>query len=138
MSATDVAGKVADAIRSGKFDFVLVNFANPDMTGHTGIIEAAVGGIKAADAGLQVVIKAATEAGFSALITADHGNAEEMEISGRKSTQHSHNLVPLILAGKSPDRKLKSTGSLADIAPTIIELMGLNQPPEMTGESLLA
>ncbi|MDC1142924.1 2,3-bisphosphoglycerate-independent phosphoglycerate mutase [Planctomycetota bacterium] len=137
MSAATVADKVSVALRSGEFDFVLVNFANPDMTGHTGSIEAAVGGIKAADAGLKTVLEAATEAGFVVLVTADHGNAEEMQIDDRKSTQHSHNLVPLILAGNAPERALKTTGKLADVAPTILELMGLEIPTEMTGESLL-
>ncbi|MEE9312027.1 MAG: 2,3-bisphosphoglycerate-independent phosphoglycerate mutase, partial [Planctomycetota bacterium] len=115
----------------------LVNFANPDMTGHTGIMEAAIAGIKAADAGLKTVLEAATEAGYAVLVTADHGNADEMQIAGRVSTQHSSNLVPLILAGNAPARKLKDTGKLADVAPTILELMGLEQPAEMTGESLL-
>lgn len=137
MSAPTVADKVVVAVKSGEFDFVLVNFANPDMTGHTGIMEAAIAGIKAADAGLKTVLEAATEAGFAVLITADHGNADEMKIDDRASTQHSSNPVPLILAGKAPDLKLKNTGRLADVAPTVLKLMGLEQPPEMTGESLL-
>lgn len=137
MSAPEVSRKVAEAIQSGRFDFVLVNFANPDMTGHTGIFDAAVKGIQAVDAALKVVLEAATRQGYAVLVTADHGNAEEMQIEGRDSTQHSHNKVPLVLCGKHPDKKLRDGGKLADVAPTVLELMGLDRPKEMTGESLL-
>ncbi|MCA8913165.1 MAG: 2,3-bisphosphoglycerate-independent phosphoglycerate mutase, partial [Planctomycetes bacterium] len=104
MSEPEVADKVAEAIRSGRFEFVLVNFANPDMTGHTGVFEAAVKGIQAVDAGLKQIVEAANEKGFAVLVTADHGNAEEMQLGDRVSTQHSHNKVPLVLTGKHPDR----------------------------------
>jgi len=137
MSAGEVTDKVETAIRSGRFDFVLVNYANPDMTGHTGVFEAAVKGVQAVDAGLKRIVAAAQEKGFAVLVTADHGNVEEMQIEGRNSTQHSHNKVPLILTGQYPARKLKEGGKLADVAPTVLELMGLKQPAEMTGESLL-
>ncbi|MEZ5993027.1 MAG: 2,3-bisphosphoglycerate-independent phosphoglycerate mutase [Planctomycetota bacterium] len=137
MSAPEVSRKVAEAIRSGRFEFVLVNFANPDMTGHTGIFDAAVKGIQAVDAALKVVLDAANEKGYAVLVTADHGNAEEMQIEGRDSTQHSHNKVPLVLTGKHPARNLRDGGKLADVAPTVLELMGLDKPAEMTGESLL-
>lgn len=137
MSAPQVAGSVAEALASRRFGFVLVNFANPDMLGHTGIFEAAVKGIRATDAALREVVTAAEEAGYAVLVTADHGNAEEMMLAENASTQHSHNKVPLILCGKRPERSLAETGSLADVAPTVLELMGLDKPDEMTGQSLL-
>ena len=138
MNAPEVARKVAEACASGRFDFVLVNFANPDMVGHTGIFDAAVKAVQATDAALKTVVEAAEQAGYAVLVTADHGNVEEMRIDDRDSTQHSHNKVPLILAGKHTGRALKDGGKLADIAPTLLSLMGLAQPSEMTGASLLA
>ncbi|MCA8914254.1 MAG: 2,3-bisphosphoglycerate-independent phosphoglycerate mutase [Planctomycetes bacterium] len=138
MSAAEVSNKVEQAVRSGRFDFVLVNYANPDMTGHTGVFEAAVAGIQAVDKGLKQIVGAAKESGFAVLLTADHGNAEEMQLGDRVSTQHSHNKVPLVLTGQHPARKLRDGGKLADVAPTVLELMGLDKPPEMTGESLLS
>jgi 2,3-bisphosphoglycerate-independent phosphoglycerate mutase len=138
MSAAEVADAVCGALKSGRFQFVLVNFANPDMIGHTGVFDAAVTAIKATDAALKQVVDAAREAGFATLVTADHGNAEEMLLDGdAASTQHSHNLVPLILLDGPASAKLKQTGKLADIAPTILKLMGLESPPEMTGDVLL-
>lgn len=161
MSAPQVAAEVAGAIRSGKYAFVLVNFANPDMLGHTGMFDAAVKGVQAADKALREVVNAANECGFAVLVTADHGNAEEMLLSAEAaadprnqekgtsyaapvatangmaaSTQHSHNKVPLILCGNSKG-KLADGGKLADVAPTVLALMGVDQPPEMTGRPLL-
>ena len=162
MSAPEVAPHVVGAIESGKYAFVLVNFANPDMTGHTGIIEAAIKGVQAADAALAKIIKAAEAKGCAVLVTADHGNCEEMLISAEAandpsnqekgasyaapktgaradglvaSTNHSHNVVPFILAGRHSRAKLK-TGRLADVAPTVLALMGLEKPAEMTGNAL--
>jgi 2,3-bisphosphoglycerate-independent phosphoglycerate mutase len=137
MSAPLVSDAVAEAIRSGRYEFVLVNFANPDMIGHTGIFAAALKAVAATDAALKKVIEAAREKGFAVLITADHGNIEEMQLEGRDSTQHSHNKVPLVLTGQHPDKTLRGGGKLADVAPTLLELMGLPKPKEMTGESLL-
>ena len=137
MNIAQVSDAVAEAVNSGRFEFVLVNFANPDMVGHTGIFDAAVQAVKATDAALRKVVTAAKEAGFAVLVTADHGNVEEMQINDRDSTQHSHNKVPLILTGQHPDRELREGGKLADVAPTVLELMGLKKPAEMTGESLL-
>lgn len=164
MSAAEVGANVVSAIESGKYAFVLVNFANPDMTGHTGIIEAAVKGVQATDAALAKIVKAAEGEGFALLVTADHGNCEEMLISPEAandpnnreqgaiyaapklaaradglvpSTNHSHNVVPFILAGKHGPATLRS-GRLADVAPTVLALMGLAQPPEMTGVSLIS
>lgn len=161
MSAAQVSAEVAGAIRTGKYQFVLVNFANPDMLGHTGMFEAAVKGVQAADRALREVVQAANERGYAVLVTADHGNAEEMLISAETandprnqekgtsysapvvgkdgmaaSTQHSHNKVPLILCGKATG-KLAEGGKLADVAPTVLALMGIEAPPEMTGRSLL-
>lgn len=137
MSAPQVARSVADALASKRFAFLLVNFANPDMLGHTGIFDAAIAGIRATDAALHEVVTAAEGAGYAVLVTADHGNAEEMLLSDDASTQHSHNKVPLILCCRHPERGLARDGRLADIAPTVLELMGLDKPSEMTGQSLL-
>ncbi len=164
MSAAEVGLNVVNAIESGKYTFVLVNFANPDMTGHTGIIDAAIKGVQAADAALAKIMVAAEKMGFSVLVTADHGNCEEMLISpeaandprnkeqgasyaapksGERtdglvpSTNHSHNVVPFVLAGKHGPAKLLN-GRLADVAPTVLALMGLEQPVEMTGRNLLS
>jgi len=137
MAAPQVAQAVADAVRSGRYEFVLVNFANPDMVGHTGIFSAAVKAVTATDAALRQVVEAAASAGFAVLVTADHGNIEEMQLEGRDSTQHSHNKVPLVLAGRHGAKGLKP-GRLADVAPTVLALMGLPQPREMTGVSLLS
>ncbi len=137
MSAPEVARGVADAIAGGRYPFVLVNFANPDMLGHTGIFEAAVKGVQATDAALREVVTAAEKAGYAVLITADHGNVEEMMLSESASTQHSHNPVPLILCGNAGASKLADGGKLADVAPTVLALMGIEQPPEMTGRSLV-
>jgi 2,3-bisphosphoglycerate-independent phosphoglycerate mutase len=126
-----------EALGSGRFRFVLVNFANPDMLGHTGIFDAAVKGVQATDAALREVVAAAEKAGFAVLVTADHGNVEEMLLSDNASTQHSHNPVPLVLCGNVGGRKLADGGKLSDVAPTVLALMGVEQPPEMTGRSLL-
>lgn len=136
MSAPDVAEGVVSGVRSGEYPFILVNFANPDMTGHTGIIVAAVAGIRAADTALQQVVDAATEAGYAVLVTADHGNADDMLHSGKANTAHSHNPVPFIVAGVHPDGRVRDGGRLCDVAPTVLDLMGLDAPAEMTGKSL--
>jgi 2,3-bisphosphoglycerate-independent phosphoglycerate mutase len=139
MSAPHVADAVAEALASGRYHFVLVNFANPDMLGHTGVFEAAVQGIKATDAALRQVVTAARAAGYVTLVTSDHGNAEEMLLAGdATSTQHSHNLVPLVLVDGPEGVRLRDNGKLADLAPTVLELMGVEKPAEMTGQSLLA
>jgi 2,3-bisphosphoglycerate-independent phosphoglycerate mutase len=137
MSAPQVSDAVVEAIGSGRYEFVLVNFANPDMVGHTGIFAAALKAVNATDAALKKIIEVAREKGFAALISADHGNIEEMVIEGRDSTQHSHNKVPLVLTGRHPALSLRAGGKLADVAPTLLELMGLAKPKEMTGQSLL-
>jgi len=116
--------------------FAIVNFANPDMVGHTGDIPAVVRAVEEVDRQLGLVVEAIEEVGGIALITADHGNAEQMlEESGRPHTAHTTNPVPLILIGS--DRSLASTGRLADLAPTVLALLEVSPPAEMTGQSLL-
>ena len=137
MNAAEVSNKVERALRSGRFEFVLVNYANADMIGHTGMFNAAIKAVQAVDKGLKQIVTSAQECGYAVLVTADHGNVEEMKLAGRVSTQHSHNKVPLVLTGQHSGRKLRDGGKLADVAPTLLELMGLDKPAEMTGESLL-
>ncbi len=138
MSEPEVAAKCAQHIRSRKFDVVVLNFANPDMVGHTGIIPAAVRAIEAVDSGVGQVLAAVEELGGSAIITADHGNAETMidKQTGKPFTAHTTNPVPLLFYDQSVKPRLRSGGILADIAPTMLQLLKMNVPPEMTGRSL--
>ncbi len=116
--------------------FGVINFANPDMVGHTGVIPAAVKAIEAVDACLGRVVDAVHESGGACLITADHGNADHMlEPDGSPNTAHSLNPVPLILTVPGPG--LADGGILADVAPTVLDALGFEQPPEMTGRSLI-
>ncbi len=137
MSAPELAQRLAQAIRSDEYDVIICNVANPDMVGHSGIMQAAVAAVEAVDRCLEVVLQAVDECGGELLITADHGNVEQMldPISGQPHTAHTTNPVPLLFRGR-PGR-LKAGGSLRDIAPTMLELLGLQQPIEMTGQSLL-
>jgi 2,3-bisphosphoglycerate-independent phosphoglycerate mutase len=135
MSAAEVAARFAGEIGKG-YRFGIVNFANPDMVGHTGVIPAAVDAVEAVDTALGQVVEAVDRAGGVSLITADHGNAEEMlEADGSPDTAHSTNPVPLIAT--APDVRLRDGGGLRDLVPTSLALLGLDQPPEMTGRSLL-
>ena len=124
-------------IASGKFDLIILNFANPDMVGHTGSLPAAIRAVETVDASLGRIAAAVTQAGGALLVTADHGNCEMMRdpVTGAPHTAHTTNPVPVLLMGGSV-RQLED-GSLADIAPTLLELMGLAQPAEMTGKSLI-
>lgn len=137
MSAPEVTEKAVDAIRSGRYDLIVLNYANPDMVGHTGNLPAAIKAVETVDAGVARLTKAMDEAGGVALITADHGNCELMRDpeSGGPHTSHTTNPVPLLLVGCSD--LLVVGGRLADIGPTVLALMGLAKPPEMTGVSLL-
>ena len=136
MSAYEVTDKCVEAIKSGKFDVVILNFANCDMVGHTGIFEAAVAAVEAVDKGVQAVTDAVSEMGGISLITADHGNADRMyDVDGSPFTAHTTNPVPFVVVGK--DCELRSGGCLADIAPTMLEILELPQPEEMTGKSLI-
>ena len=139
MSAYEVCDKLTDAIRSGKYDVIIINFANPDMVGHTGVETAAIKAIEAVDECVGKTVEAIKEVDGQMFICADHGNAEQLidEETGEPFTAHTTNPVPFILVNADPAYKLREGGCLADIAPTLIELMGLEQPKEMTGKSLL-
>jgi 2,3-bisphosphoglycerate-independent phosphoglycerate mutase len=137
MSAPELTKKAEAAIRSGKFDLIVLNFANADMVGHTGSLEAATKAVEAVDTGLGRIAEAVAERGGTLLVTADHGNAEQMRdpVTGGPHTAHTTNPVPVLLTGV-PGAKLRD-GRLADLAPTLLALMALPQPAEMTGRSLL-
>ena len=137
MSAEEVTVKVVEAIKSEKYNSIILNYANPDMVGHTGSLEAAIKAIEKIDGCVQRVVDAVKEQNGVLLITADHGNAEQMidEATGEPHTAHTTNPVPLILVGK--DNVRLKEGRLADLAPTMLEIMGLEKPQEMTGESLI-
>lgn len=137
MSAYEVTEKVVDAINSEKYDAIILNFANPDMVGHTGNLEAAIKAVEAIDECVGKIVDALSKHNGKLLLTADHGNCEQ-EIdykTGEPLTSHTTNPVPLVLYGEE-NANLKN-GRLADLAPTLLELMGLEQPDEMTGESLI-
>jgi len=138
MSAYKVTEKVIEAINTEKYNYIILNFANPDMVGHTGNLEAAIKAIEAVDECVGNVIKALQEKGGVALITADHGNAEQMVDykTGEPHTAHTINPVPLIFVTDNKKLNIKS-GKLADLAPTILELGNIEKPKEMSGESLL-
>jgi 2,3-bisphosphoglycerate-independent phosphoglycerate mutase len=137
MSAPELTGKLVEAIDSGRFDVIICNVANPDMVGHTGSLEAALKAVHAVDDCLSAVCAAVDRAGGEMLITADHGNIEQMvdPDSGQRHTAHTTNPVPLVFRGRPGH--LAEGGSLRDIAPTMLALLGLEQPEEMTGRSLL-
>jgi 2,3-bisphosphoglycerate-independent phosphoglycerate mutase len=137
MSAPELTDKAVGAIDSGKYDLIVLNFANPDMVGHTGSLPAAIKAVETVDAGLGKIVDAITRAGGALLATADHGNCEMMRdpATGGPHTAHTTNPVPVLLTGGG-GAKL-ADGRLADLAPTLLELMDLPKPKEMTGASLL-
>lgn len=149
MSAPEITEKLIAAIKSGKYSFILVNFANPDMVGHTGNEKASVIAVQAVDKSLSLIIPAVLEADGCLLITADHGNVEEVKNlhTGQTDTEHSSNPVPLWFITKDNHREKKAEemvrqqnevgGLLSDVAPTVIDIMGIKKPDSMTGESLL-
>ena len=139
MSAYEVCDKLTEAIRSGKYDVIIINFANPDMVGHTGVEAAAVKAIEAVDECVGKAVEAIKEVDGQMFICADHGNAEQLidEETGEPFTAHTTNPVPFILVNADPAYRLREGGCLADIAPTLIQLMGMEQPKEMTGKSLI-
>ena len=139
MSAFEVTDEVVKRIESGRYDVVILNFANCDMVGHTGVFDAAVKAVEAVDTCLGRVLDALLAQGGCALVTADHGNADQMLEADGKSpfTAHSTNPVPLFLVGRDNVKALAEGGVLADLAPTMLDLLGLDQPAEMTGHSLL-
>lgn len=138
MASADVTDRLVQAIGQG-YDLIVVNYANPDMVGHTGSLEAAARACEAVDAGLGRMIEALDAVGGAAVICADHGNCEQMidPETGGPHTAHTLNPVPVILHGGPAGARLRD-GRLADLAPTVLALMGLEPPPEMTGESLIA
>lgn len=139
MSAPKVCDKLVEAIKSDKYDVIIINFANPDMVGHTGVESAAIKAIEVVDECVGRVVKAIKETDGVMFICADHGNAEQLidYNTGEPWTAHTTNPVPFILVNADPSYRLREGGCLADIIPTLIELMGMEQPREMTGKSLL-
>ena len=137
MSAPELTDKAIEAIGSGKYDLIVLNFANPDMVGHTGRLAAAIKAVETVDTGLGRITEAIRQAGGALLVTADHGNCEMMRDpeTGGPHTSHTTNPVPVLMMGGG-NAALRE-GRLADVAPTLLELMGLPQPAEMTGVSLM-
>ena len=138
MSAKEVTEKVVEAINADKYDTIILNFANPDMVGHTGSLPAAIKAVETIDECVGKVVKAMLEHHGTMLITADHGNCEQMidYATGEPHTAHTTNPVPLILVTENAELKIKE-GKLADLAPTMLELLNIEKPEEMTGESIL-
>jgi 2,3-bisphosphoglycerate-independent phosphoglycerate mutase len=142
MAAADVTRLAKEAILSGKYALLVVNFANPDMVGHTGSIPAAVKAVEATDRGVGELLEALAKMGGSAVIGADHGNCEQMvdPVHNAPHTSHTLNLVEFFVVGDgyaAGRTRMREGGRLADVAPTVLHLMGLPQPPEMTGQSLI-
>jgi 2,3-bisphosphoglycerate-independent phosphoglycerate mutase len=138
MSAPEVGDHLVAAIRA-RYDLIVVNFANPDMVGHTGSLPAAIAACQAVDAALGRALAALDDVGGAMIVTADHGNCETMidPATGGPHTAHTTNPVPVVLVGGPAGARLRAGGRLADLAPSVLALMGLPQPPEMTGESLI-
>ena len=139
MSAPEVCDKLCEAIQSQKYDVIITNFANSDMVGHTGILDAAVKAVETVDACVGRAVEALREVDGQMFLCADHGNVEQLVDYETKEpfTAHTTNPVPFILINADPAYALRENGCLADIIPTMIELMGMEQPAEMTGKSLL-
>ena len=140
MAAAEIAHHAAAAIRSKFYDFVLINFANADMVGHTGKLDAAIKAVEEVDLRLGEIIDATHEVGGSLIVTADHGNAEQMidPATGQPHTAHTIFPVEMVLVDdRYVGKPLRRGGRLADLAPTILKLMGIEKPADMTGESLI-
>ncbi len=139
MSAYLVTDRVLKELSTDKYDVMILNFANCDMVGHTGVFDAAVKAVKTVDECVKTVVDKVLSMGGTAIITADHGNADKMiDENGHPFTAHTTSLVPLIVVGKEfKGKKLKDGGKLCDIAPTLLDMMGMDKPAEMTGESLI-
>lgn len=139
MSSAEVTEQLVKAISSQKYDMIIVNYANPDMVGHTGDLHAAKIACESVDRGVGAALEALDAVDGAMLLTADHGNCDMMvdPVTGEPHTAHTLNPVPLILIGGPEGTRLKEGGKLADLAPTLLQLMGLEQPAEMTGESLI-
>ena len=139
MSAPEVCENVLKAIDDTKYQFILVNFANPDMVGHTGVVEAATKACKVVDECVGRIADACKKNGIVMLLTADHGNAEVMvdEETGKPQTAHTTNDVPFVLINAPEEMELREGGALCDVAPTVLQILGIEQPKEMTGKSLI-
>jgi 2,3-bisphosphoglycerate-independent phosphoglycerate mutase len=137
MNSVEVTDRLVEALKSGTYDVIICNYANPDMVGHSGKFDAAVKAIEAVDRALGRVQDALLECGGEMLVTADHGNAEQMldEDSGQPHTAHTSNLVPLIYVGRRA--QMAEHGALSDVVPSMMYLMNMEIPPEMTGTSLV-
>ena len=137
MSAFEVKDKLVEAINTQQYDWIVVNYANGDMVGHTGIYEAVEKAVKAIDKCVEETVEAAKANDYEVIIIADHGNADnELNADGTPNTAHSLNPVPCIYVTSNKDAKIED-GILADVAPTILHIMGLEQPAEMTGKNLI-
>ena len=137
MSAFEVKDKLVAAIKEDKYDFIVVNFANGDMVGHTGVYEAIEAAVKAVDQCVNEVVETAKKVGYETIIIADHGNADNaLNADGTPNTAHSLNAVPFIYVTENKDAKVEN-GVLADVAPSILHIMGLEQPADMTGKCLI-
>ncbi|HLT04317.1 MAG TPA: 2,3-bisphosphoglycerate-independent phosphoglycerate mutase, partial [Pseudomonas sp.] len=138
MSAPEVTDRIVDAIENQRYDVIIVNYANGDMVGHTGVFEAAVKAVECLDECMGRIVAALDKVGGEALITADHGNVEQMEdeVTGQAHTAHTCEPVPFIYVGKR-NVSIREGGVLADVAPTLLKLLGLPQPREMTGTSII-
>ena len=137
MSAYEVKDKLVESIRANKYDFIVVNFANGDMVGHTGVYSAIEKAVTAVDSCVKDVVTAANETGYETIIIADHGNADHaVNEDGTPNTAHSLNPVPFIYITENKNAKVQN-GILADVAPSILHIMGLEQPKEMTGKNLI-
>ena len=138
MNSTLLTDKLVEAIHSDKFDVIIVNYPNGDMVGHTGVLSAAIKACEAVDACVGRVVDALGEVGGECLITADHGNAEQMQDhqSGQVHTAHTSEPVPFIYVGRAIS-EMANNGTLSDVAPTLLHLMGMEQPEQMTGTSII-
>ena len=139
MSAPEVCENVLSAIENKDYGFILVNFANPDMVGHTGVLEAAEKACKTVDDCVGKIAEKCKKFGVTMLLTADHGNAEVMfnAETGKPHTAHTTNVVPFVVINAPCEFELREGGALCDVAPTVLQLMGIEQPSEMTGKSML-
>jgi 2,3-bisphosphoglycerate-independent phosphoglycerate mutase len=138
MNAAGVTDALVEGITSGGHDFILCNYANADMVGHSGSIPATIKAVETVDQSLALVLKAAEKAGYRLIVTADHGNAEMLidPETGGPHTAHTTNPVPLVVVDWENEQRLRSGGALCDVAPTILSMLGIEQPPEMTGVNL--
>jgi 2,3-bisphosphoglycerate-independent phosphoglycerate mutase len=139
MSSGEVTEHLVKAIESEEYDLIVVNYANPDMVGHTGDLNAAIAACASVDNGLAKILTAVEDKGGAMIVCADHGNCETMvnPETGEPHTAHTTNPVPVVLIGGPNGAKLRSGGRLADLAPSLLGLMGMKKPIEMTGETLI-